>query len=359
MPAIHQLLAGFREHDAISNEALLLRDIFRSWGCGSDILCEPGSVPPRLRKHVPDVNDCPARCSEDDIALLHLSSGSRVNEIFASLSCRKAILYHNVTPSRYFEVVNPATARVLAWGRDQVASLAGVAELNMADSRFNANELTGLGYRDVHVFPLLLDTRGLSAPPDRGILKEFAGPANVLFGGRCAPNKKIEDCLRAFLYFNAALDGEARFIHVGTYTGTERYHCLLRAMAQDLGIKDVHFAGAVNQSQLNAFYKRASLFLCMSEHEGFCIPVIESMVHEVPVIARAAGAVPETMDGAGILFQGERYDMLGELMARLVRDPALRSAVLAKQRERLESYVQRDAASELKQLLRPLMTSCH
>jgi len=359
MPVIHQFLAGFSNADAISNEALVLRRIFRSWGYSSDIFSESRRILPELRKEAQDFSEYASSPQRDDLVLLHLSIGSPLNACFAELPCRKAILYHNVTPSRYFELINKKTACDLAAGREQVRQLAGTAEVVLADSRFNAQELERLGYRDVGVLPLVLDLDRLKLRPDRRVMRKFGdGTVNVLFVGRCAPNKSIEDALSAFAHFHHFVQPNSRFIHVGSYAGTERYYYLLLTRVRELGLDGcVYFARSVPQDELNAYYECADVFLCMSEHEGFGIPLIESMVHDVPVLAYAAAAVPETLDGAGVLFNEKECAWIAELMGRLSSDTALRRGVIESQRERLSRYRRRDLESELKEHLKPLMAA--
>lgn len=355
MPRIHQFLAGFTNGDAISNEAVTMRSLFRSWGCVSDIFSETARILPELRPEARDVADGVATARPDDVAILHLSIGSAVNEAFAALPCRKAILYHNVTPPHYFDLINRQTALHLARGHEQVARLAGTAEVNLADSQFNADELTALGYANVRVLPLVLDFHRLAETPDRRVGRRFRdGKVNVLFVGRVAPNKKIEDALAAFFVFNRCIEPESRFIQVGSFAGAERYYYLLLTQVKEFG-GGVHFAGSVPQAQLNAYYACADVFLCMSEHEGFCIPIMESMAHDVPVLAYAAAAVPETMDGAGVLFREKRHEAVAEMMGCLVRDATLRASVIRGQRARLARYRERDLGAELRSHLAPLM----
>jgi len=357
MPAIHQFLAGFSNSDAISNEALVLRRIFRSWGYASEIFSESRRILPELRKEARDFAEYAAGPRKDDLVLLHLSIGSPLNECFAELPCRRSILYHNITPSRYFELINKQTAHNLAAGREQARRLAQSAEVVMADSRFNADELESMGYRRVDVLPLVLDLERLESRPDRSILRKFGRDAvNVLFVGRCAPNKRIEDALQAFAFFHHFVEPNSRFIHVGSHAGAERYYYLLLTRVRELGLDGcVHFARSVPQRELNAYYKCATLFLCMSEHEGFCIPLIESMVHDVPVLAYAAAAVPETLDGAGVLFAEKDYACVSELMGRIVRDRTLRRFILEGQQRRLARYRRRDLEAELRTRLAPLL----
>jgi len=356
MAAIYQLVAGFSRGDAISNEAMVLRALFRGWGFDSRIFCEHRRILPELRSEAFDLNELRRGCKTEDTVVLHLSIGSQANELFGELSAKKAILYHNITPPEYFQLVQPSTAADLARGRKQAAGLAGVAAVNLADSAFNARELAAWGYPPADVFPLMLDFEKLKGIPDRAVLRRFGdGKVNVLFVGRCAPNKKIEDVISAFAYFQKGVEPHSRLIVAGSYAGMERYHRLLVTMVRDLKLQDVVFTGSIPQSQLNACYRSSHVFLCMSEHEGFCIPLIESLVHRVPVMAFSACAVPETLNGAGLLFSGKKFEAIAEMMGRITRDPALRAALLVKQDQRVRQLMARDLGQELRAHLAPLL----
>ena len=356
MSAIHQLVAGFANGDAISNEALVLREIFRAWGCESEIFCETKRILPELRRDARDLATLPDAIRPGDIALLHLSIGCAANEIFRQLRCRKALLYHNITPPDYFRGVQEQVAHQLALGREQTRTLAGVAEVNLADSAYNAAELETLGFGCPGVFPLYLDFARLRDTPDRATLKKFDdGLLNILFVGRGAPNKCLEDVLAAFHYFQQFVAPDSRLIHAGSYTGLEIYEGVIRSRIRELGLNNVELTGNIPQEQLNACYHNAHVFLSMSEHEGFCIPLIEALVHEVPVLAFAAGAVPETLAGAGVLFKEKRFDLVAEMLGRLAREGAVRDGVLAGQRERLDVFEHRDLESELRAHLAPLL----
>lgn len=356
MKAIHQFVAGFTKGDAISNEASVMHALFRSWGFESHIFCEPHRVLPQLRPQTYDAMLAEKILQPDDLAILHLSIGSVVNDIFSSLNCRRALIYHNMTPPHFFRGIQEQIARDLEWGRKQAKNLAGTAEIVMAVSKFNAEELKTMGYQQVHVLPLILDFSALKLRPDRGVTRHLAdGKTNILFVGRGVPNKRIEDLLYAFHYFQKTVNPSSRFIHVGSYTNLERYQAFLQALVRRLEIQNIVFAGSVSQAELNAYYAGAHLFLSMSEHEGFCIPLIESMAHDVPVLAFAAGAVPETLDGAGILFQKKRWDCTAEMMGKILNDKDLRAGIISKQRERLRRYESRNLADELKRLLTPLL----
>ena len=333
-----------------------MRALFRSWGFESQIYSERRRILPELRGEARDLEAGRDDFRPQDAVLLHLSIGSDVNDVFPALPGRKAILYHNITPPEHFRGVQEQTAHLLDRGRRQARALAGSAEVVMADSRFNAEEIAQMGHAAPQVLPLVLDFSMLRAKPDRRILRQYRdGMANILFVGRCAPNKKIEDLLNAFYYFQRYVQPASRLIHVGSHAGMEQYHALLLTRARELQLKNVEMVGSVRQDELNAYYEVSRAFLCLSDHEGFCIPLLEAMTHDVPVVAFAAGAVPETLDGAGVLVREKRFDLIAETLGRVAEDEPLRAAILKGQRERLARYEQQDLGASLKRFLGPLL----
>lgn len=351
--AIHQISAGYTCGDAISNEARKMRGMFRSWGYESHIFSETRSVLPELRNDCRDINSLPALVKPDDIVLLHLSIGTPANDIFPALKCRKVLRYHNITPHHFFTPVNAATAAHLRKGRQQLISLSGSACVNIAVSRFNASELTEAGYANIHVLPIMMDRQTLDTTPDSTTAEALESRGTkILFVGRFAPNKRIEDLVKQFYYYNRFCNNDSSLVHVGSYAGTERYFFLIKAMVKDLGITEkVKFLGSIPQAALNACYKSCDLFLSMSEHEGFCIPLIEAMYHDLPVVAFDSSAVADTMDGAGVLFTGKDYPLVAETMHRMLTSGPLRQAVIEGQRKRIKRYFDRDLENELKEMI--------
>ncbi len=352
VPAVHQLVAGFRAGDAISSQALVLQALFRDLGYASEIFTDRRRVPDQDRSRVADLDAL--RPAPGDTALLHLSIGSPVNLRFARLPCRRLLLYHNITPPAWFEGLSESTARELALGLEQAAELAGTVHRAFAVSAYNARELEALGHRDVGVIPLWLDLSAHEARPDARRLRRWSdGRLNLAFVGRVAPNKRFEDLLAAFYHVKRFVAPDARLLLVGASNGLERYRDELIAWARMLEIEDIAWLGSVSFQELLAVYRAADVFLCLSEHEGFCAPLIEAMKNDVPVVAYAAAAVPETLDGAGILLREKRFDALAEIVARLRTDAALRAAVLARQRERIARYEAYDFRSAWRDAVAP------
>jgi glycosyltransferase involved in cell wall biosynthesis len=354
--AIHQLVAGYSNGDAISNEARTLRTWFRAWGFRSEIYCEASRILPELRKDARDVSLFPAETGPDDVVMLHLSIGSDVNDLFPRTPAKKVVRYHNVTPDRFFRAVDDHLAHLLARGRAQMKELAGVADLNLADSGYNAEELREAGYGEAHVLPLALELRRLEAAADPEVLAKYQdGKLNVLFVGRCVPNKRLEDLLYAHYYLQNYHRPDARLLHVGSFAGTEPYLAMLQSVKRDLKLNHVDFVGSVPESHLCAYYQLADVFLCMSEHEGFGIPLLEAMQARLPVLAFDSAAVAETMDGAGLLFRDKIFDEIAAWTVRLAEPGPLRDQVIAQQNKRLQRYEDQQVEAKLKGLLAPLL----
>ena len=351
---LHQLVAGFRLGDAISNEAVLIRDLCAQHGLDSDIRCPYRNAIAADRHLTKDVESLPADVKPDDVALLHLSIGSRCNEIFTKLPCRRAILYHNVTPPRFFERLNPSVSQILADGLRQVAALRGSAHSVWADSAFNARELEAMGYEGVKVLPLLIDENYGRGDIDTGLRASLLDPPTTtfLFVGRLAPNKRHDRILSVVSAYQRYVDSNCRLIVAGGAGGAEVYKTMLLGSVYTYALKNVEFTDFVDDRRLNTFYSAASAFLCMSDHEGFCAPLLEAMAWHVPVFAVRAGAVPETMDGAGVLFARDaRPEAMAEAIGAVLKDPTVRAAVVKKQDERIARFRARDAWAEVSAML--------
>ncbi len=354
---IDQLVAGFREFDAISNSALLLRDTIRSWGVESNIYCKGSNISVTQHHQARDLKELERSLSTDDIVILHLSIGGEINALFKRLKCKKVIIYHNITPSHFFKLVSSETAAVLDKGRKEMESLAGVAEINLADSGYNAAELKEAGFKDPRVLSLPVDYSSYSGgridPVAQSHLTD--GLFNILFVGRMAPNKKLEDILTVMAYLSK-IEPNVRFVHAGAYQGVESYYGLLLAHAKALNIQNFFFMGAVSQDTLHTCYSHSHAFLCMSEHEGFCVPLVEAMHYRLPILALDSSAVPETLGGSGVLFNSPpNYPLIAETIAEVLHNQPLRESILAKQDKRLDELRNRDLSNELKTLLAPLM----
>lgn len=348
---INQLLAGFARDDAISNYARRLRRIFESWGYRSRILVDSPYLEPALRNEAAGFGEKP---DGDQILIYHYSIGSAATDYYLSAPGRRVAIYHNITPPEFFYHFAPDVAAVLAAGKEQLARLAEKTDLALADSEYNRRELEAAGFRESSVLPLSLDVPGLRVKPARRALHRMGKKRDsILFVGRIVPNKKFEDLWRVFQYYTGHCRPGAKLVLVGKFKPTDNYFVYLRSLMTGPAAKNVFFAGQAKQSEMIAYYRRAGVFLSMSEHEGFGLPLLEAMYLGVPVLACAAAAVPETMGGAGVLFTEKDYPAIAEMAALLVEDGAFRRTVLEGQRRRIEKFQEISTADTLRRLLAP------
>lgn len=355
MRRFDQLLAGYAEGDAISQEARKIRDIARGMGMDSDIYAPSANIGSRV------ADDCfpveKYKGSNQDIVLYHFATDSAASGIFRQASSRKLIRYHNITPAHFFDGFMDSTAAQLRRARSSMNSVAECAELIMADSSYNGDEIRELGIDSGKVMdvPLFFDVDDFKIDPSPSTMAKFSGPfKNILFVGRMAPNKCVEDIILAFAWYNRSIETASRLILVGSDRSCPRYFAMLRMFAGRLGLANVAFEGFLSDSELAACYKAADVFVCASRHEGYCLPLIEAMSCNIPVIARNQGGMPQTMDGAGVLFDNLEPKQLAVLIDKVLSDQAFRGEILASQRQRLAKLITRRMEDELKSIIERL-----
>jgi glycosyltransferase involved in cell wall biosynthesis len=308
---IDQYIPTFAPHDAIGNHTLQVRRMLREAGYESEIFAE-NTLPPLQHEARPYLEDV-RRHGEDRLLLYQSSTSSPMAEWLSTRARRGEELlsnYHNMTPAEFFARWEPAASQSMARGREELAALAPVVGLALADSAYNEAELREVGYRNTTVCPLLVDLDEYHQPPDPGTLdrlrsrRQASGAgAQWLFVGRIAPNKCQHDVIGAFAAYRRIFDPGARLALVGGATSYQYLRALHRLCAE-LGLGDsVEFVNGVGAADLLAYWAVADVFVCLSEHEGFCIPVLEAMELGVPVVAYASTAVPETLGGAGLLLE--------------------------------------------------------
>jgi glycosyltransferase involved in cell wall biosynthesis len=347
VPAAH---AG----DAIGDSARRVRGLLRSMGHDSEIYAL--TIDDELRHDIRRFGDRAARGG--DLTIFHYALPSPMTEAFASLPAGRVLQYHNVTPAAYFAPYDPALFRLAALGRRELATLAGRVDLALGDSEYNRRELAALGFSRTGVFPIAVDTGRVTQAADRPALDRILddGLVNFLFVGRIAPNKKIEDHIRLAEVYKRYVDAYYRFIFVGRFDVVPRYYSMIRAlMAEYRFLSDRFvFTGPISDEELAVYYRHAAVYVSLSEHEGFCVPLVEAMAADVPVLAYAAAAVPDTLGGAGVQFAPKDLEMAAELLGSLAFDDTLRAQVIAGQRRRLADFGDARITRELTALLHTL-----
>jgi glycosyltransferase involved in cell wall biosynthesis len=260
------------------------------------------------------------------------------------------LIYHNITPPEYFVGVHDLLVGLCYSGRRELGAYVPRCDLALGDSEFNRRDLAGLGFSPTGVLPVVPDFSHLQREPNAVLAGAFDDEwTNILFVGRVIPNKRIDDLIRFFHAYKLRFNPRSRLLLVGSFGGFERYLTMLHHLIAELGASDVHVVGQVSDEELVAYYQVADVFLCASEHEGFCVPLVESFYMRVPVIAYAAAAVPATMDGAGVLYTSKDPMAVAALIDEVVTNPGLEDQLLAGQDAALERLRARDFAGTLLQ----------
>jgi len=263
--------------------------------------------------------------------------------------------YHNITPAHFFAPYDAALFRLARLGRQDLATLCGHVELALGDSEYNRQELETLGFRPTGVLPIAVSwDRITTAAPMRALEEVLSdGLLNFLFVGRIAPNKKIEDILLLGEHFKRYVNVDYRFLFVGNYDVVPRYHAALRAMIDQYEMPKERFLflGALTDDELATCYRTADVFISLSEHEGFCVPLVEAMAADLPVLAYSCTAIPDTLGGAGVQFAPKDFEHAAELLGMLAFDDGLRASVVEGQRRRLAHFTTGRIDAELRRLL--------
>ncbi len=349
---VHQFLAALAPGDAISNQALAIQGALRAQGYRSEIFAE--KLHPKIASR--GVPLWKYARSAESASLLHFAIGSAASRLYATLPGRRALVYHNVTPPEWFLGYSRELVALCHEGRRELRALAERSDLALGVSEFNRKDLLAAGYATTGVLPILPD---LDAPRrERSRVFETLfddGRDNLLFVGRLTPNKKIEDLIRVFAAYQRFVRPASRLILAGDHRGQERYFGALLRMVDEMRLDEVVFTGHLEDDDLRACYAAADAFLCLSEHEGFGVPLLEAMAFGLPVIAYDAAAIRETLRGAGVLLVEKRPEVVAELIDLVLRDAALHAAVLETQARALSELRAVDYAALLLDRLRPIL----
>lgn len=346
--------------DAVSGDCLEMQAILHKWGFPVEIYVE--RVVDQLRDRVRLFNEY--REVENELIIFHYSTWSQMADFLRSQDRRNILMkYHNITPPEFFRGANPQAEELTRVGREALASFGHGTVLAIGDSEFNRKELAAAGLRDTGVLPILIGFQALDGDKNKEILRIFEDDwVNLLFVGRVAPNKRQEEVLKVFHYYRR-INPRSRLFFVGAQDVSHAYRSWLGGLAESLGLaSDVHFTGHTSQVDLRSYYQLADVFVCMSEHEGFGVPLIESMHLGIPVIAYASTAIPDTVGTGGVLVRRKNYRAIAEMIHLLVEDEEFRRRQITAGREQALTFsrgsVERQFAEHLEQALKRLESQC-
>jgi glycosyltransferase involved in cell wall biosynthesis len=348
---VNQWVPAAHQGDAIGDSARRVRGLLRDMGHQSDLYAM--TIDDALRGDVIPWTDPGAR--QGDLTIFHFALVSPMTAEFAKLPSGRVLQYHNVTPAHFFAGYDPAVFRLAMLGREDLKSLAGHTDIALGDSEYNRRELEELGFGNTGVFPIAVDTERITRAPRRPalekVLEEEDWP-NYLFVGRIVPNKKIEDHIKLAEHFKRYVSEQYRFVFVGKTDATPAYYLGVQGLIDRFRMPPGRFmfTGPVPDVDLATYYRMADVYVSLSEHEGFCVPLLEAMAADVPVLAYSAAAVPDTLGGAGVQFSPKDLEYAAEMLGELTYNQELRNQVIAGQRRRLADFSDTRIRKELERL---------
>jgi glycosyltransferase involved in cell wall biosynthesis len=343
--SVHQLVASAVPGDAVTDQAFACRTALRYWGRKSEVIAE--HVHPALAGQVLPLKT--THFGKDDALVLHYAVWTEALERFLDAPGARVLYYHNITPGSLLRDHNPVLAESCDRARAALPQLHGRCAAVVAVSEFNARELRAHGMDKVAVVPLLLNISARA-----GGRVDQSKPV-VVSVGRLAPNKRIEDTLKAFALYQRYRARSAMLVVIGPYHEFESYRRELQKLAERLEVQKVRFTGRISYEERDAWYRRASVYICSSVHEGFCAPVIEALANGVPVVARAAGAVPETLGDAGIVLEDDGPALYAEALHEVVSSHATRAKLARAAERRVAELSPARVADRLKTALAPVL----
>lgn len=344
MARIAILTPSITTGDAVSNDVVGMYHVLERLGFETRIFAEGWT------RTTPEVSSA-ERVSgflknPDDVVVYHYSRGWDPGlELLRSLNCRTVVRYHNVTPPEFFDRYNADMAAMCLAGREQLEPIAQAdCDLYLSASEYNMRELVAEGAAESDSFvvpPFHHIDRLHSLEPDQEVIRKYSdGKINICMVGRVAPNKGHPDLIEAFAAYHHDYNRNSRLLIVGKEeTRLRNYAPLLREMVNRLGLRGaVVFTGEVSEPALKAYYQSAHAFMITSEHEGFCVPLVEAMSMGLPIVAYASSAIPETIGNAGIVWSERNPCLMAESINSVTTDKSLRAALSAKGRRRYEEH---------------------
>lgn len=337
-PRIFQIVSSVNYGDAVGNDVMTIQRFLREKGYKTGIFAN------HVHRKIPrgtafSIGKLP-KLRKNDMILYHFASEDPLADFIKNTPCKVILRYHNVTPPHFFKGFDAKAEHNTKKGLRQIKELAPYIDYGIVVSEFNKSDLREMGYTcPIDVAPILIQFDDYRKKPSQEVIDEYNdGRTNVVFVGRMAPNKKVEDVISSFAEYKKTYDKDARLFLVGNFNETDKYYQSLQKHIRKLGVEDVIFPGHIPFDEILAYYTIADVFLCMSEHEGFCVPLVEAMFFNVPIVAYDSCAVPNTLDGTGVLVEDKNWAEIARAMNEVISDETYRETLLDGERRRLQDF---------------------
>ncbi|MCR5622410.1 MAG: glycosyltransferase family 4 protein [Treponema sp.] len=348
---IVQLLASLKYGDGIGNDCLAIYRTLKE--AGYDTAIYSGNIDDRiLERGLQDVKALDKYHDDADILICHIGYRWDYMRKLDRMRGKKILVWHNITPPDLLEEYGDfETASGCRIGLEQLREIKQMPSLCLTSSSYNKRDLEKLGYTcPIHIFPHLAEFSDETEEDfDRELFSRYTsdGCTNILFVGRIVPNKRQQDIIASFYHYHTFINSHSRLFIVGGGDEESAYCRAIKAYPHSLKLDSVIFTGHVSDRQKASYYRLADVFLCMSAHEGFCVPLLEAMHYKVPIVACDSSAVTETLGGAGLIVRMRNVAVVAEAIDRIVTDRKLRDTLVANGMERLADFAEDKVKSVL------------
>ena len=343
---IFQILPSFVSGDAIGNEVIMFDNILRNHGFETYIFYENATD---YTKSISYHYSLLPKINLDDLVIFHMSISSIITEIFLEMKCKKIMIYHNITPYNYYYGYDINMTIACKKGLEEVRFLFDKVDYCITHSIFSKKNLENIGYLcKIDVMPILLSFDDYKEDPSKIIINKFSDDfINIVSIGRInAPNKRWENIIKVFYFFQKYIESKSRLFLVGTFESNEVYPQRLKNFVNYLKLNNVIFTGHIPFNELLSYLKISDIYLCMSEHEGFCVPLLEAMFFNIPVVAYSTTAIPYTLENAGFLIKNHNPLEVAFIMKKILEDNSLHQEIIKNQKKRM-SYFETKRVSKI------------
>ena len=348
--SVHQFVSTISPRDAVGNIVVSIQKILQESGYNSEIYAE--TIHPEMKKYAKSHTKYNKENS-DDILIYHHGFASNLVDYLLLLKNKIILIYHNITPASFFVELDDETVAGCIRGREQLDQLRDKVIMSLAFSKYSEEELIQKKFKNTAVIPAIIDLKKAISRENVYLEKKSDNSLKVICVGRIVPHKKIEDVLKIFAFYQC-INNNSKLFLIGKFDESDSYFLWLKNIIKNIDLKNVIFINDVSDEELSSYYEIADIYLSMSEHEGFCIPLVESMFHHVPIVAFAAGAVHETLDHSGILIQEKNYEEIAEIINLINEDKTLREKLIENQNKRLENLDLRTTSRQFLGLIKNL-----
>ena len=347
---IYQLNSSLSFGDAISNHTFEVDKVLKGWGFDTYVFSE--TIDDYSIRHNAQIDKKYKKFanSKNDLLIFRYSIYCENINLYKMSNNIKILEYHNITPQNFFLGYDKNLYNMCKKGRDELKKL-NACNFSLGVSEYNRMELIENGFDEStsDVVPIFLNYDDFNSIDINFKLvdKYDDGYVNILFVGRVSPNKRIDDVIKTFYIYNKYINQKSRLFIVGTRF-LEIYNNELDELVVRLKLRNIYFTNKVSPSDLKTYYRLADIFLCMSEHEGFCVPLLECMYFKVPIIAYNSTAIPYTLKNAGVLINSKSYIEIAELIDVIVNDKRLQGQIIRAQTSRLSDFSRQNAEKKLR-----------